>query len=80
MCVDELKRYKIVYTGAAEEDVFSKAEYIEKAYGQGIREYVLRNDIVLYSVDERSASVLIHAAFTRGKISLKTFGKNRLFS
>jgi hypothetical protein len=35
--------------------------------GQGIREYVLRNDIVLYSVDEQNASVLIHASFTRGK-------------
>ena len=102
--MDELKRYKIVYTEAAEEDIFSKAEYIEKAYhdsnlafkwytrlrtqiqknlsflpykyqsydvgvwaGQGIREYVLRNDIVLFSVDERSTSVLIHASFTRGK-------------
>lgn len=104
MRVDELKQYKIVYTEAAEEDIFSKAEYIEKAYhdsdlafkwytrmrsqiqkdlsflpykyqpydvgvwaGQGIREYVLRNDIVLYSVDEQSASILIHASFTRGK-------------
>ena len=32
MPVDELKQYKIIYTEAAEEDIFSKAEYIEKAY------------------------------------------------
>ena len=32
MRVDELNQYKIVYTEAAEEDIFSKAEYIEKAY------------------------------------------------
>ena len=32
MRVDELKQYKIVYTEATEEDIFSKAEYIEKAY------------------------------------------------
>ena len=32
MRVDELKQYKIVYTEAAEEDIFSKAEYIEKVY------------------------------------------------
>ena len=30
--MNELKQYKIVYTEAAEEDIFSKAEYIEKAY------------------------------------------------
>jgi plasmid stabilization system protein ParE len=102
--VDELKQYKITYTEAAEEDIFSKAEYIEKAYHdsdlaykwyirlraqiqkdlsflpykyqpypagawaeKGVREFILRNDIVLYSVDEQTATVLIHAVFTRGK-------------
>ena len=30
--MDELKHYRIIYTEAAEEDIFSKAEYIEKAY------------------------------------------------
>ena len=30
--MNELKQYKIVYTEAAEKDIFSKAEYIEKAY------------------------------------------------
>jgi hypothetical protein len=30
--VDELNQYKIVYTEAADEDIFSKAEYIEKSY------------------------------------------------
>lgn len=30
--MDELKQYKIVYTEAAEEDIFFKAEYTEKAY------------------------------------------------
>jgi nicotinamide mononucleotide adenylyltransferase len=34
---------------------------------QNIRELILQNDIVLYSVDEESASVIIHAVFTRGK-------------
>ena len=102
--MDELKQYKIAYTEAAEEDIFSKAEYIEKAYHdsdlaykwysrlrtqiqkdlsflpykyqpytagawaeKGVREFILRNDIVLYSVDEQNATVLIHAVFTRGK-------------
>ena len=32
MRVDESNQYKIVYTEVAEEDIFSKAEYIEKAY------------------------------------------------
>ena len=104
MPVDELKHYRIIYTEAAEEDIFSKAEYIEKAYHdsrlaykwyvrlrtqiqkdlsflpykyqpypagtwaeKGVREFILRNDIVLYSVEEQSATVMIHAVFTRGK-------------
>ena len=33
----------------------------------GVREYILRNDIVLYSIDESNAAVIIHAVFTRGK-------------
>ena len=102
--MDELKQYKITYTEAAEEDIFSKAEYIEKAYHdsrlaykwymrlrtqiqkelsflpykyqlypagtwaeKGVREFILRNDIVLYSVEEQSTTVMIHAVFTRGK-------------
>lgn len=104
MPVDEVKKYSILYTQSAEEDIVSKAEYIERVYcdrrlaytwytrlrlqiekdlsffphkfqlyhagdwpEKGIREYILRNDIVLYSVDERSMSVIIHAVFTRGK-------------
>ena len=30
--MDELKQYKIVCTEATEEDIFTKAQYIEKAY------------------------------------------------
>lgn len=104
MPVDECKRYTILYTQTAEEAIFTKAEYIEKAYHdgrlaykwyerlktqiqkdlsylpykyqvypagtwaeQGVREYILRNDIVLYSVDEQNTAVIIHAVFTRGK-------------
>ena len=93
MRVNELKQYKIVYTEAAEEDIFSKAEYIEKAYhDSGHRSKRIYHSyhisishmmlvcgrakasgnmfsemILLYSVDEQNASVLIHASFTRGK-------------
>lgn len=102
--MDEIKRYTIQYSEAAEEDIFAKAEYIEKVYRdsrlaytwytrlraqiqkdlsfmpykyqpypagswaeKGMREYIFRNDIVLYSVDESSATVIIHAVFTKGK-------------
>ena len=34
---------------------------------KGVREFILRNDIVLYSIDEQCDTVLIHAVFTRGK-------------
>ena len=34
---------------------------------KGVREYVFRNDIVLYSIDEPGAAVIIHAVFTKGK-------------
>ena len=104
MHVDEIRRYTILYTQTAEEDIFTKAEYIEKAYRdsrlaytwyarlrskierdlsffpykyqlypagawaeKGVREFILRNDIVLYSVDETKGAVIIHAVFTRGK-------------
>ena len=104
MPVDETKRYSIQYSESAEEDIFAKAEYIEKvlldsrlAYTwytrlrdqiardlsflpykfqlypasgwteKGIREYVFCNDIVLYSIDEACAVVIIHAVFTKGK-------------
>lgn len=104
MPVDELKRYKVLYTNTAEQDILAKADYIETFYRdsrqaytwymrlrtqiekdlsffpykyqaysagawaeKGVREFILRNDIVLYSVDEPSRSVLIHAVFTRGK-------------
>ena len=30
--MDEIKRYCIQYSEAAEEDIFTKAEYIEKVY------------------------------------------------
>ena len=30
--MDEIKRYRIQYTETAEEDIFAKAEYIEKVY------------------------------------------------
>ena len=102
--MDEVKTYKILYTQTAEEDLFAKAEYIEKVYRdsrlayiwytrlrdsiakdlsflpykyqvynagiwaeKGIREYILKGDIVLYSVDEAGAAVVIHAVFTRGR-------------
>ena len=102
--MNELKQYKIVYTEAAEEDIFSKAEYIEKVYRdgrlaytwytrlrnqiakdlsflpykyqpysagawaeKGVREYLSRNDIVLYSIDDTNTAVIIHAVFTKGK-------------
>lgn len=104
MRVDEIKRYCIQYSEAAEEDIFTKAEYIEKVYRdsrlaytwytrlrnqiskdlsflpykfqrypasgwaeKGIHAYVFRNDIVLYSIDEAIAAVIIHAVFTKGK-------------
>ncbi len=34
---------------------------------KGVREFILRNDIVLYSVDEANTAVMIHTVFTRGK-------------
>ena len=43
--------------------LYSAGKWMER----GIREYILRNDIVLYSIDEQSSSVMIHALFTRGK-------------
>ncbi len=102
--MNELKHYRIQYTETAEEDIFSKAEYIATAYHdrelaytwytrlrrqiqkelsflpykyqlytagswaeKGVREFILRNDIVLYSIEEQCDTVLIHAVFTRGK-------------
>ena len=102
--MDEIKRYSLQYAEAAEEDILTKAEYIEKVYrdsrlaymwytrlrnqiakdlsflpykfqpysagawvGKGVREYIFRNDIVLYSVDEANAAVIIHAVFTKGQ-------------
>ena len=102
--MDEIKRYNIRYSESAEEDIITKAEYIEKVFHdsrlaftwysqlrnqlakdlsflpykfqlypasdwaeKGIREYVFHNDIVLYSIDEPSAAVVIHAVFTKGK-------------
>ena len=102
--MDEIKRYRIQYSEAAEEDIFAKAEYIEQVYRdsrlayrwytrlrnqiakelsflpykyqpypagswaeKGVREYIFRNDIVLYSIDEPGAAVIIHAVFTKGK-------------
>ena len=102
--MDEIKRYRIQYTETAEEDIFAKAEYIEKVYrdsrlayrwytrlrnqisedlsflpykyqlypagswaDKGVREYIFRNDIVLYSINEPGATVIIHAVFTKGK-------------
>ena len=34
---------------------------------KGVREYIFRIDIVLYSVDEDRAAVVIHGVYTRGK-------------
>ena len=102
--MDEIKRYRIQYSEAAEEDIFAKAEYIEKVYrdsrlayrwytrlrnqitedlsflpykyqpypagswaDKGVREYIFRNDIVLYSNDEPRSTIIIHAVFTKGK-------------
>ena len=102
--MDEVKRYCIQYSNAAEEDILAKAEYIEKVYRdsrlayawymrlrnqiakdlsflpykyqpypvgawaeKGVRESIFRNDIVLYSIDEANAAVIIHAVFTKGK-------------
>ena len=102
--MDEIKRYSIQYSEAAEEDIFTKAEYIEKVFRdsrlaytwytrlreqiskdlsflpykfqpysagacaeKGVREFIFRNDIVLYSIDEPGAAVIIHAVFTKGK-------------
>ena len=102
--MDELRKYAILYTQTAEEDILSKAEYIEKVFRdsrlaytwytrlrtqiekdlsflpykyqlysggswteKGVREFILRNDIVLYSIDEPRSAVIIHAVFTRGK-------------
>lgn len=102
--MDELKRYEVLYTESAEEDILSKAAYIEKFFRdpslalkwyqrlkaeiqkdlsffpykfqlydispwneKGIREFILRNDVVLYSVYEEKTVVYIHAVFTRGK-------------
>lgn len=104
MPVDDLKQYRIIYTQTAEEDIFSKAEYMAsklhdrrlslfwyrrlqesivkdlsyfpykfQVYDkdpwceQGIRQYILRNDIILYSVDEDQGAVIIHNVYTRGK-------------
>lgn len=104
MPVDEIKRYSIQYSESAEEDILTKAEYIEKVFRdsrlaytwytrlrdqlsrdlsflpykfqlvpasglaeKGIHEYIFRNDIVLYSIDEANAAVIIHAVFTKGK-------------
>lgn len=98
------KRYKIIYTSDAEEDLFSKAEYVEKVFRdsglaytwyirlrseieqdlsflpykyrlydvspwreQGVRIYLYRNDIVLYTVHDDILTVVIHAVFTKGK-------------
>lgn len=43
--------------------LYSAGAWAEK----GVREYILKNDIVMYSVDEENAAVMIHAVFTRGK-------------
>lgn len=43
--------------------LYSAGAWAEK----GVREYIIRNDIVLYSIDEANAAVIIHAVFTKGK-------------
>ena len=42
---------------------YSAGAWAEK----GVRESIFRNDIVLYSIDEANAAVIIHAVFTKGK-------------
>ncbi len=102
--METLKEYKVVYTLTAEEDILSKAEYIEKRFRDSqlaytwytrlteqirkdlsylpykfqlydvgpwkereVREYIFRNDIVLYSVNESAGEVIIHNVYTSGK-------------
>lgn len=63
--------YKRLRTQITEELSFLPYKYQVYTAGvwaeRGIREYILHNDIVLYSIDESNASVMIHAVFTRGK-------------
>ncbi len=40
---------------------------VEPWYQRGIREYVTRNDVVLYSVDEKISHVYIRAVCTKGR-------------
>ncbi len=102
--MDQIQRYKILYTEAAAQDIEEKADYIAAQFcdsglaetwylrlkadlkehlttfplkfplydvapwnEKGIREYVVRNDVVLYSVDEESQCVYIRAVCTKGK-------------
>ena len=41
--------------------------HVEPWAGRGVRQYVTRNDVVLYSVDEDGRKVFIRAVCTRGQ-------------
>ncbi len=41
--------------------------HVEPWAGRGVRQYVTRNDVVLYSVDEDGRQVFIRAVCTRGQ-------------
>lgn len=102
--MDEILRYKIIYTETAIQDIEEKADYIafqlhdpelaqvwyqrlrtelqenlsafplkyslydvEPWNSKGIRQFVTRNDVILYSVDQRTQQIYIRSVCTRGR-------------
>jgi len=102
--MEQIRRYEIIYTETAVQDIEEKADYIAVQFRdpdlaenwylrlkedlqkqlstfplkyplyhvepwnqRGIREYISRNDVVLYSVDEETERVYIRAVCTRGR-------------
>ncbi len=102
--MEQIRRYEILYTETAVQDIEEKADYIAVQFHdpdlaeswylrlkedlqkqlstfplkyplydvepwnqRGIREYISRNDVVLYSVDEKTGRVYIRAVCTKGR-------------
>lgn len=102
--MDQIPKYKVIYTENAVRDIEEKADYIvaqfrdpklaehwyqnlrasiqeqlttfpykfqpyntEPWIQRGIRQYITRNDVVLYSVDDETRQVYIRAVCTKGR-------------
>ena len=72
-----MDKYNIVYTNAAANDIAEKFQYItsvlhdrttaERWYNKGVRLFITRQDVVVYSTDKTAQTVYIWNVFTAGR-------------